>query len=167
MADQQAQTSRQESTSETGVLTQAKDLASNIAGQATHEVRQRVERQTSKSASDLSDLAQAIRLMTKQLSSNVTAPFLNKSADRIEAFSQLLSEPDLSRLARNVEGYARQNPLLFLGGAIAFGLAGGRLLSGTIAGQDGKKSVEVETQGSSAKSRRARESNPSTSQERG
>jgi len=151
---------------EGGVLTQVRDLASNVAGQASDMVKQRVVRQSSKSASDFADLAQALRLTAKQLSANVASPLLNKTADRIEGFSKLLDEPDLREVARDVERFARKQPVLFLGGAIAVGLATGRLLkgaAGTSQAQNGGS--EARSRSSSRGARQTRESKTATEKE--
>lgn len=147
MSDQEARTSKEEDASKArgaalkrspddgdgqGVASQARDLAANIAGQTSQAVKERVSQKAVRSASDFADLAEALRLTAKQLSSNMTAPLLNKTADRLEGFSKLLEQPDLREVEHKVERYARERPWMFLGGAVVAGLAGGRLLSGTL-----------------------------------
>jgi len=149
-----------------GVLTQVRDLASNVAGQASDMVKQRVVRQSSKSASDFADLAEALRLTAKQLSANIASPLLNKTADRIEGFSKLLDEPDLREVARDVERFARKQPLVFLGGAIAVGLAAGRFLKGAAGTRQAHNGgSEAQSQPKSRGARQTRESSTASQRE--
>jgi len=52
---------------------------------------------------------------------------LRKSADTIEQATRALSEGDLSRVADDVNGFARRQPAIFLGASFALGFALARI----------------------------------------
>ncbi len=113
---------------EAGVVGQAKGAASQMAGQAKDIVRKRVSSQTSRSATELGNLANALRQTGEQLEDNFASPLVSKAADRLERVSELLENADPGELLGNVESFARREPLLFLGGAFALGIVGARFL---------------------------------------
>jgi hypothetical protein len=110
------------------MFSQVKDLAMNLAGHASDLLRESIARQSTRSAADLSDLASGLRSSAKQLGENPAAPLLEKTADRLEDVSKLLDEPDLTALGRSVGRIANEKPWLFVGGAVAAGIACGRFL---------------------------------------
>jgi hypothetical protein len=110
------------------VAGQAKDVANQVAGQAKDIVRSRLSTQTSRSAIQLGELANALRQTGEQLEGNVASPFVSKAADRLDRVSELLDSADPTELVRSVEQFARREPLLFLGGAFALGIVGARFL---------------------------------------
>jgi len=114
--------------SEAGVVGHAKGVASQMAGQAKDIVRSRVSTQTSRSAIDLGNLANALRQTSQQLEGNPASSFVTKAADRLDRVSELLDTTDPAELVGKVESFARREPLLFLGGAFALGIVGARFL---------------------------------------
>jgi hypothetical protein len=132
MNEQRSGTPKEQAATATDVVSQARDLALNLAGQATDLLKQGLARQSSRSASDLADLATGLRLTAKQLSTNAAAPLLNKTADRIERLSQALQEPDLNAIGRNLGRLAVDQPWLFVGGATAAGVVCARVVKGAM-----------------------------------
>jgi hypothetical protein len=130
MESSKRQRSQSETGSEadTGLVGQAKQVASQMADQTADLLSSRVADQASKSASDLGTLAEALRLTSKQLSGNIASPYVNKAADQIERASHFLEQAELRDVVRGVERFARREPVLFLGGAFAVGLVGARFL---------------------------------------
>jgi hypothetical protein len=114
------------------MLTQAKELAMSLASHASGLLRESVVRQSSRSAADLSDLANSLRSSAKELATNPAAPLLEKTADRLDDVSKLLEEPDLTAIGRSVGRIATEKPWWFVGGAVMAGIACGRVLKGAI-----------------------------------
>ena len=77
---------------------------------------------------DLVSVATALRASTKDLEDNMVAPYIEKAADQIERASEFLRTGDLRQVQRSLEGFARREPLLFLGGAFTLGLLGARFI---------------------------------------
>lgn len=134
------------------VAGQAKGVANQVAGQAKDIVRSRLSTQTSRSAIQVGELANALRQTSAQLEDNVASPFVSKAADRLDRVSELL-DADPTELVRNVEQFARREPLLFLGGAFALGIVGARFLkSSATHAQSGRMSASGETMASTGTS---------------
>lgn len=84
--------------------------------------------QAQRSAGQLGDVANALRKTSQELDGNGVAPLVNKAADQIDRVSQLVRNADVDKIRRDVESFARREPLLFLGGAFALGMIGARFL---------------------------------------
>jgi hypothetical protein len=115
---------------EGGILDQARGIASSVAEQAKSAAGSRLAERTTKSAAELSEFADALRHTGRRLEGNVVAPLIGNVADRVEQISDALDHTDLRQVVRNVEDFARREPLMFLGGAFAAGLLGARFLRG-------------------------------------
>jgi hypothetical protein len=103
-------------------------LRERVAGQAKELARSRITQRKSRSATDLGNLANALRQTGQQLAGNIALPLVNGTADRLEHVAQLLDTTDPAELAHGVERFARRDPLLFLGGAFALGVVGARFV---------------------------------------
>jgi hypothetical protein len=124
------QSSHAERDSGGGLVEQARGVASSVAEQARSAVGSRLAERTTKSAAELSEFADALRHTGRRLEGNMVAPLIGKAADRVERISDALDHTDLREVVRNVEQFARREPLMFLGGAFAAGLLGARFLRG-------------------------------------
>jgi len=111
-----------------GVAKQAKEIAADTAAKAKDLVSTRVAEQTGKSAGEIGRVAEALHDTSKQLEGNVASPYVEKAALQLERASTYLRTTNIPDLARAVDGFARREPLLFLGGAFLVGLAGARFL---------------------------------------
>lgn len=60
--------------------------------------------------------------------SSVQAEAMRHVADRIDAVAQKMRSTDIEEVARQTSDFARRNPLLFIGGAVALGFAATRFL---------------------------------------
>jgi hypothetical protein len=116
--------------SEGDLLDQARGIASSVAERAKSAVGSRLTDRTTKSAVELSEFADALRHTSRRLEGNVVGPLISKAAERVEQISDALDHTDLRQVVRNVEDFARREPLVFLGGAFAAGLLGARFLRG-------------------------------------
>jgi hypothetical protein len=110
------------------LVEQAKTAASKMADQAKSVVRSRVSERASRSATEVGDFARALRQTGRQIEGNMASPLVGRAADQLDRVAEMLDSNDPDELVRNVERFARQQPLLFLGGAFALGLAGARFL---------------------------------------
>jgi hypothetical protein len=101
---------------------------SRMTDQARSMIRGSVSERASKSALGVSDLARTLRQTSRQLEGNTAGSFVDRAADQLDRVSELLETKDPEELVHNVERFAREQPLLFLGGAFALGIAGARFL---------------------------------------
>jgi hypothetical protein len=132
LSDEASSTRRSQSERDTqgGLLDQARGIASSVAEQAKSAVGGRLTERTTKSAVELSEFADALRHTSRRLEGNVVGPLIGKAAERVEQISDALDHTDLRQVVRNVENFARREPMMFLGGAFAAGLLGARFLRG-------------------------------------
>jgi hypothetical protein len=103
-------------------------LRERVAGQAKELARSRISERKSRSATDLGNVANALRQTGQQLEGNIGLPLVNGAADRLEHIAELLDTTDPAEFVRGVERFARRDPLLFLAGALAIGIVGARFV---------------------------------------
>ena len=121
-----------------GIVDQAKQTTGQVVGQAQEQAATRLDRQKEAAAAGLSSVADAVRQMGQNLrgqaegqSSPVVqyaAQYGERAADQIGRLTEYLRRNDVNQLVREVEGFARRQPALFVGGAFLLGLAGSRFL---------------------------------------
>jgi len=114
-----------------GVVDQAKQTLSDVAGRAGEEVTTRLESGKGRAAEGIGSLAQALRQTSQQLrDQNQTGvtQYLDMAADQVEQFSGYLQTRDVHQIVDQVENIARRQPALFLGAAFALGVLGARFL---------------------------------------
>ena len=110
---------------------QAKEKAGELKEQAKEQATSRLEGQKGVAVEGLRTLAQAVRQTGQQLREQDKAGFAqyaDSTADQIERFSGYLRERDVNQLISETESFARRQGPLFLAGAFALGLLGGRFL---------------------------------------
>ena len=111
-----------------GEMVQNQVPYSNALEQTKEVLGDRLMSRAKRSAGQLDDVADALRRTSKELDQNVVAPYIEKAADEIHRVSEYVRTADPRDIRRNVEGFARREPLLFLGGAFALGMLGARFL---------------------------------------
>jgi ElaB/YqjD/DUF883 family membrane-anchored ribosome-binding protein len=124
------------SQSNSGSLTeQAKHTVANVASQATEKATERVEsgltRGKDRTARALGAVAQSLRAVGNELRTNNEegmGRFADRAADRADQVANRLNNADPRRLIEDVENFARREPAIFIGGAIAIGLLAARFL---------------------------------------
>jgi hypothetical protein len=108
-----------------------------VVGQVQEQATTRLDRQKETAATGLSSVADAVRQVGQNLRGQgeeqgaivqYAAQYGDKAADQIERLTDYLRRNDATQLVREVEGFARRQPALFLGGAFLLGLAGARFL---------------------------------------
>jgi gas vesicle protein len=109
------------------VKEQAKRTVSQVGEQAKTNVGSRM----GDVAQELGTVAEAVRQTSEELSSHDQAgiaQYGTRIADQIESVSNYLNERGVEEVLTDVEGIARRQPALFLGGAFMLGLLVGRFV---------------------------------------
>lgn len=110
------------------VLRASRDQAMEEARDA---IRNMAEGQKTRAAEGLGSVAHALHETARTLSSEqqaVTARYTDMAAEQLERASRLLRDKDWDDLMAEAERFARQQPTLFIGGAIAAGFFLARFL---------------------------------------
>ena len=113
------------------VVQQTQDKASQVAGQATDRAQSMLEGRKQQGADSIASVAQALRQTGQTLrdqDQGTVAQVADRAADQVERFSGYLRERNVNDIVGEVEGMARSNPAVFLGGAFAVGVFLGRFL---------------------------------------
>lgn len=113
------------------VAEQAKEQAGHAAERAAEQAQSQAERQKDRASGALGGVAQALRATGQQLreqDQGFIAPYTDQAAETVEQFQHYLSGRNMNQLLSDLEGVARREPALFVGGAFAAGLLGARFL---------------------------------------
>jgi hypothetical protein len=114
-----------------GLASQAREQTARAAGEAKGQVNQLVARQKEQAADRLATLASALREAGQKLEEREPEGFgryADRAAQQVERASEYLRRQDLNAVVRDVEGFARRHPDLFLGGALIAGVLVARFL---------------------------------------
>lgn len=119
------------------------ELAGEMLSQAKDKASSTIDEQKSNLATGLGSIADGIRQMGDNLrnsdeSNNVvelTAKYGESLAGQVENLSNYLDRKEVREMVRDVESFARRNPLIFIGGAFAIGLLAARFLKTSSANQ--------------------------------
>lgn len=108
----------------------AEETASVIAREAQETATVQLTSQKERAVSTLDTLAQTLRDSGQNLRTEQPqiASLTDEAARRVESASNYVREHDVKDLVREVEGFARREPALFLGGAFAIGFLAARFL---------------------------------------
>lgn len=107
----------------------AKETANQALGEARTRAESVVDERKSQAAERLQGIAGALRETGNTLhgrQEDVFADYANAAADQVEKFSGYLRDQNVSTLLRDIEGFARRQPELFLAGTLAAGFMLGR-----------------------------------------
>lgn len=132
------------------VLQQASQKASEMADQARTQVVSKLGDQKERATGSLETVAQALRQTGQQLREQDQEPFgkfADGAADVVDRFSGYLNQRDIHQIIGEVEGFARRQPALFLGGAFTLGLLAARFLKSSSDGS-GSMGYSAERYGS-------------------
>lgn len=108
----------------------AKETARNIASDTKESALSMIGEQQKAAASGLGDFAGVLRKAARDMGDD-RAPIsrmVESTADKLERFSGSLRDKDLNGLMRDVEGFARRQPVAFFGTALAAGFLAMRFL---------------------------------------
>ena len=114
----------------------ASSVADRVADTAQQQVGTRVDSQLSRGADVLGQVSQAIRRSGDELRSDQPqiASFADTAAEQVDRASQYLRQTDFQGVVRGAEDFARRQPAVFLGGALALGLVASRFLKASPSG---------------------------------
>lgn len=109
-----------------------KSIATEVATDAKKSAQFQLWNGKESAAEGLGSVADALRETGQALRRQEAQPFLTDSieaaANKVRAASDYLQDRTLRHIVRDVEGFARREPALFLGGAFVVGILGGRFL---------------------------------------
>jgi hypothetical protein len=113
----------------------ARDQASAVWNDTKDSARSVLGDQQKAAASGLGQFAGALRKAAREMGDGgEQAPMsrmIESAADGLERFSGTLRERDLDGLMRDVESFARRQPIVFFGAAIAAGFLATRFMKAT------------------------------------
>jgi ElaB/YqjD/DUF883 family membrane-anchored ribosome-binding protein len=111
------------------------DQAQHTAGQVTEQAKQQatsqLESQKERGVDSLVTVAQALRQTGQHLreqEQGTVGEYVEKAAERVEGLTNYLRSKDVTQLVGETQEFARRQPVLFLGTALALGFAGARFL---------------------------------------
>lgn len=119
------------------------DQAKETAGQAyevvTDKAATKLDEQKSTLSGGLGTVADSVRQVGQNLGSSKTdsglaeaaAKYTNTAAQKIENAASYFDSHSVRDMARDLEGFARRNPALFLGAAFGLGFLAARFLKST------------------------------------
>lgn len=112
-----------------GVVEQAKHTAASVAEHAKEGLSHDVESGRDKAVETIENVSGALRSAGEKLEGTGPLPdFVEKAADGVERLAHYLEGKSIGDLVRGAESFARREPALFLGGALAVGVVAGRFL---------------------------------------
>lgn len=114
---------------EPGVVDQAKQTAAHVADQAKAQVTNQIDAKKDSAVQTMGTVANVLRETGGKLKeAGPLADVAERAAEGIERVAGFVRTRDIGDLATEVERFARREPALFLGAALAVGLLGGRFL---------------------------------------
>lgn len=126
--------------------------ARSMMERARHGAFNRLDAQRERAATGLGSMVDALRESSRQLhgKNETMASYVDGAASQLERFRGGIRERDLNQIVRDVEGFARQRPAIFIGGAFALGLAAARFLKSSEPDAiGGRRSTQFPTRGQS------------------
>jgi hypothetical protein len=109
---------------------EVKTAAGEAAGQVKKAAESKMDAGRDFAAERLGSVADALRKTGEELRANDSGltTYVTKAANSVDYLSLYLQTRTLSQLMNDVEGFARREPAMFLGGSFLAGLLGGRFL---------------------------------------
>ena len=107
---------------------QAKGLVSNVASTVKEGVSNKLDVRKEKTVETIDEVADAVRKTGKKLDAGPIPELAERAANGIDRVARFFESAELKDVIGNVERFARREPALFLGGAVALGLVAGRFL---------------------------------------
>lgn len=135
------QTQSQNGPDSESVLSKAKQAVNETVGdsmdEAKEQVRSTLAEQKTRAASQLEQVAGALRQTSRELSTNDQsniAQYADVAAEQVERVSGYLKEREFGELWRDIQTVAQRQPELFVAGALAAGFLVGRFLKSSSSG---------------------------------
>jgi hypothetical protein len=114
-----------------GAMGEVQDRAAHVVDTMKQQVSTRFSDQVGHASDSLGTVSDAVRDVSKHLREEhheTLAEFADRAADQVQRVSGYLEGKDLDKIVDDTERYARQQPMLFVGGAFALGLLAARFL---------------------------------------
>jgi hypothetical protein len=129
-------------------------VATDVAGQAKNLAESKLHEGKNFAGDQLGAVASALRSTSDVLRSKDSAitDYVEKAASSIDDVSIYLGTRTLAQLIDDVEGFARREPAVFLGGAFFAGLLGGRFLKAATPSRRSTAQRGAQTSGAAANS---------------
>src|SRR6185369_15842361 len=116
---------------EQDLLQHAKQATGQIVNKVQEQAGTQLNRQKETAASELSQVANAVRRLRENLPQQDLGPIARavgdygeKAANNLERLSSYIREQDPKQLLNDVQNFGRRQPALLLGGAFLLGFAG-------------------------------------------
>lgn len=109
----------------------AKAEASETMDKAKQQAKSMVEERKAQTADSLETFAETFRESGQKLrdrDERQLASYTERTADQVEQFSNYLRTKDTDEMLDDIEMFARRQPEVFVGGAVALGLLAARFL---------------------------------------
>lgn len=108
----------------------AKEQAKRTAAQVGEQAKSTVDSRMSDVAGELGSVAEAVRQTTYEIGgeSQTVARYGERIAEQLEGVSSYLNEKGIEDVLGDLEGFARRQPAVFLGGAFMLGMVVGRFI---------------------------------------
>lgn len=110
---------------------EAQEQVSNL----TDQVRQQATSQLSAQKEQIVDTLETVALLlhqagehAQQQDKTLLANYVDKAAQRVGSVSESLGQQDVTQVIQTTKDFARREPMLFVGGALAAGFLGARFL---------------------------------------
>lgn len=118
----------------------AESTASTVAEQAKQTAEVQLSSQKDQAASTLHTLAESIRDGGQRMRDEQPqiASLADQAAGKIDQASSYIRDHEVRDFVREAEGFARREPLIFLGGAFALGFLAARFLKASSPGGNGR-----------------------------
>lgn len=123
-----AGTARSEARALTDTVTDtAREQVSGLGTQARERLTQEVESQTHHTAQTLRGWADELSQMAEAAPDGPTHKLVSQLADRGHQLADTIDQRGFNGLLEDIQGFARRQPAVFLGGAAVAGVVAGRL----------------------------------------
>jgi hypothetical protein len=113
------------------LVSDAKETGQELVSRAGERARSGIEDTKHRAARELDSVANALRGCGGDLGTqedSMLAPYVERVADQVGRFANVLDTRSVDDIARDVEQFARRNPAVFLGGCFAVGMLAARFL---------------------------------------
>lgn len=114
----------------------------------TQQVREQATSQLTSQKEQAVDTLETVALLLHQAGEHaqqqdkaLVANYVDKAAQQVSSFSESLAQQDVSQILETTKQYARREPMLFVGGALAAGFLGARFLRSS--SQQSEESPEI------------------------
>jgi hypothetical protein len=133
---------------------QARQQASELANRGNEQIKSQLSNQKHEAAQRMTPVQAALRETGQQLRNQGQGPvaeYADKAAGQVERFAGYLRENEVDRILDDARGFARRNPALFVGSAVALGFFATRFLKSSsqegTAVEDGYRGTPTATSG--------------------